>query len=364
MAEPATKASGHASQQAGFTERQLVTSVGLVDSAGVGGCSTCDGSGTIHSFFSYLTSKPEPDLPPGAIQPSMLYLSGPPDALDVRYIGEHGWPLAAAADAGTVYLLYSEDNSVRLAKVRADGTFEQDLLLSSHRSFPGEGTLVADEGGWWAAWIESPSLKLFQAYGGWGNGDFPREAITSEVAHVFQYGSPSLALGPRNPAGPSARWIYLAWEMVLQSDANVVRLAKMQVRAAGWGEQAWLPAPSTHGFVSSPALAYDGALQAAFVDQPGVGFMRNPSHTAATHRLATTSGSVPMIAASGGRTVVAWISDQDDPDLWVSEPSGPAVKLAAHSPYLSIFGLTSHAGKAALLTFEEKTNLYVRIQGA
>src|SRR5215472_11876539 len=141
MAEPATEASGHASQQLRFAERQLVTSVGLVYSAGVSGCSTCDSGGTVHSFFSYLASKPEPDLPPEAIQPSMLYLSGPPDALDVRYIGEYGWPLAAAADAGTVYLLYSKDSSVRLAKVRADGTFEQDLLLSSHHSVPGEGTL-------------------------------------------------------------------------------------------------------------------------------------------------------------------------------------------------------------------------------
>jgi hypothetical protein len=362
MAEPATEVSGHASQQLRFAGRQLVTSVGLVDPAGASGCSTCDSGGTVHSFFGYLANKPEPDLPPEATQPSMLYLSGPPDALDVCSIGERGWPLAVAADNGTVYLLYSKDSGVRLATVRADGTFGQDLLLSSHQS--PEGTLVADQGGWWAAWIESPSLKLFQAYGGWGNGDFPREAITSEVPPASLYGSPSLALGPPNPAGPSARWIYLAWEMVLHSEATAVRLAAMQVQAAGWGEQAWLPAPSTHGFVSSPALAYDGALQAAFIDQPGVDFMRNPSHTTATHRLTATVGNHPMIAASGGRTVVAWTSDPADTgfDLWVSGPAGPAVKLAAHSPYLSVFGLTSYAGKAALLTFEEETNLYVRIQ--
>jgi len=295
----------------------------------------------------------------------MLYLSGPPDALAVRNIGAHGQPLAAAADAGTVYLLYAKDRSVRLAKVLADGTFEQDQALSNHQSI--EGTLVADQGGWWAAWTESRSGKLFHARGGWGNVDSPREPVTSELANVLAYGSPSLALGLRNPDDPADRWIYLAWEMTLKSAAKA-RLARMQVQAPGWVEHAWLPNPSAHGAISSPALAYDGALQAAFENQGGVSFMLNPSHTATAHRLAATHGGIPKIAASGGRTVVAWISDHSTAvsppryDLCVAGPAGPPVKLATHSRYLDIVGLTSHAGKAALLTFEDQANLYIRIQ--
>jgi len=365
MAELVTEASEQASQSLRFADRQLVPSVHVEFTNAAAGCSTCDDSGIMHAFWAPLaTVTPPPGQPPAGLQRPMLYLSGPPDALAVRNIGAHGQPLATAADAGTAYLLYAKDRSVRLAKVMADGTFEQDQLLSNHQS--SEGTLVADQGGWWAAWTESRSGKLFHAREGWGNVDSPREPVTSELANVLTYGSPSLALGPRNPDDPAGRWIYLAWEMTLKP-AVKARLARMQVQAAGWVEHAWLPNPSTHGAVSSPALAYDGALQAAFENHAGVSFMLNPSHTATADRLATAHGGIPMIAASGGRTVVAWISDESTAggrsryDLWVAEPAGPPVKLG-HSRHLDIVGLTSHAGKAALLTFENEANLYIRIQ--
>lgn len=358
----AHEAAGHTSQLR-FSRRQFVASFPDVDTTVTSGCSTCDDTGTIHAFWAYLANEPEIGFPPGSNAWTMVHLRGQPGALDIRDAGVTGRPLAAAADAGTVYLLYSDAGGVYLAGLSADGTLGPGSLLSSELAI--QGTLVADEGGWWAAWIEDRDNKLYEAYGGWGNGDFPREPVTSELSNVLYYGSPSLALGPRNPAEPGSRRIYLGWEMALEPDANVVRLASQAVQAAGWLERAWLPAPSTHGFVSCPALAYDGALQAAFDDVPGVDFMRNPSHTTSAHRLTTAEGGAPMIAASAGQTVVAWTVDGETAgDLWVAEPAGPAVRLATQTSFLSAFGLTSHAGRATLFTFEDGDSLYVRTQTA
>lgn len=72
----------------------------------------------------------------------------------------------------------------------------------------------------------------------------------------------------------------------------------------------------------------------------------------------------PNIAASGGRTVLAWIGGDGvtSAELWVAGPGSPAVKLAAQSIYLNIIGLASYAGNAVLLTFEDDNSVYVRIQ--
>jgi hypothetical protein len=330
--------SAHVSLPLSFGPRQLVTTALAIDPATVRGCSTCDGDGVIHAFWSYLGHVPEVDTPN---VPLMMYLSGPADAVSAYPAGDAGIPLAAAAD----------------------GSFGSDRPLSDHPAR--QGALVVDQGGWWAEWVEDRSLMLFEAYGGWGNGDFPREPVTSELTDILYYDSPTLALGPRDPVHPGDRRIHLSWGMLRQNSTTVVRPASRQVQVAAWGEQPWLPTAAMHSStVTSPALAYDGALLAAYIKDAVVGYMSNPSQSAAPQSFGAAGALFPKIAASGGRTVLAWVGGDGvtSAELWVAGPASPAVKLAAQSIYLNIIGLASYAGKAVLLTFEDDNSVYVRIQ--
>ena len=352
--------SAHASLPLSFGPRQLVATA--AESSTGAGCGACDDNGVIHAFWSYQGDDGKTEIPD--VSP-LTYLIGLPGAISAYPIGDVGQALAAAVDGGTVHLLYSNNSGVHLAEVQADGSFSTVRLLSSNEAV--QGALVADQGGWWAVWIEE-DFRLFEAFGGWGNGDFPRQPVTSELTSIGSYDSPSLALGPRDPAHPGDRLIYLSWAMIKENGTTVVRLATTEVQPAKWREQPWLPTAAMHSdLVDNPALVYDGVLQAAYVRSPSVGYMRNPSQSATPQPLSTTSSGKPYITASAGRTLVAWVEydDTGQSSLWVAGPGEHAVKLTRQLSAISILSLTSYKGNAVLLTTEDDDqSVYLRIQAS
>jgi hypothetical protein len=325
----------------------------LCEFENVTGDCAIDSSGTIHVFVAFAGGSCDQE-------PLINYAFGGGDKWRSLSTPYRGWVLGVAVSDDQPFLLFVNSSGVHIGKVD-DLQFAPSVTVSSQSAdwkFS-TGDLVAKNGTWWAIWSEraapSQPFQMFQASTMTSATGLP-QPVGSALPHVLSNAAPSLALDPADPDSA-----VLAWMVVLEDFSAVVRLARAHSSDAVWHEQAWAPpSPQPSRDIGGPDLsASDGHLYGAYVDNDTITYTLDPPDGTTTTSF-QGDGNAPRVAATGGRTFVAW---QDaNSQVVLGEPPAVGSVPLGFSPSGNterLIGLVAYQGQVTVLavTFADKSLL-------
>ncbi len=225
----------------------------------------------------------------------------------VRHSPYTGQLIAAAWDGSTsLYILYQQAKSLKIAKVSDAGSFSAVTVLSTSLAAYTSGDLVASQGKWWAVWHETvgSQAELFQARTLLGTQH--RTRITSSAAQDLE---PSLAY--------SGGRLEMAWSRYT-ADLGAADLWVGRNTGAGWVTKV-LATSGTHN--NMPDIAGSGGRFYLSWTRDGVINAGDNTSGSWVTRTFSNHGYNPRIAAAAGKVFVSYEAVNLQGKIYVVERS-------------------------------------------
>lgn len=285
-----------------------------------------------------------------------------------------GFPLDTAWDTTGTYLLYVGYPALdlRLAKRRTDGSYTAGQVLSTTVGSDGslaQGSLVARDGHWWAAWREHvrangtpgdefDQTEIYEA-GTFPGGPTGRTRVTTGTPWD---GAPSLAL---NPAGSKITLLWTRGGSDFGDGGGPTDLwIGTRSLAGSWSKKAY----TTGGYYNFwPEVTVTASSTYVVWNQDGKVVVRRTAGSAVDTRVFVTPGYQavrPRIAVSPGVVAAAWTTTAGK--VMVAERVGTtwSTGYAAQSPGIDqiLTGLSNTGGRSTVVVASDEAKLYARTE--